>query len=492
MKTKPLPYNEKMKPLLMNISSLLAMTMLIAGSVLAGDGKKAAEKPNILFVFADDHAYDSVGMMSDGYVKTPTIDKLASEGVYFERAYNMGSWYPAVCVASRTMLSTGRSVWRAKQLFNSKQLSSQPTWSQRMQKAGYSTFFVGKWHVKHLNPKKLFDQWGTVRPGMPRTRDDHWRPVEGKEDTWSPTDTALDGYWEGGKHWSEVTADETIAYLKQRGAAEDGKPFFAYVSFNAPHDPRQSPQEYLDLYPVESVPLPKSFMPSYPYTKDIGVWGIRGETLAPRPRTEFAVKTHRREYYALISHMDAQLGRILAELDKQGMRENTVIIYSADQGLSVGNHSFFCKQSMYEHSLAVPFVISGPNIPKGVRSKQRIYIQDAMPTTLELSGLPKAEYADVDFESLLPLDEKGSQGHTSPIYGGYQEKSRCIIQGDWKLMYYPAVKIFRLYNLKKDPHELFDVADNPENRPVIDKLLGILLDQQKQLGDSLPIKAKGI
>ena len=473
----------------MKRSSILALTMLIAGCTLAGDGEKAAGKPNILFLFADDHAYDSVGLMSEGYVQTPTIDKLASEGVYFERAYNMGAWGGAVCVASRTMLNTGRSVWQAKQLFNSKQLSSKPTWSQRMKKAGYFTFFAGKWHVKHLDPKKLFDDLGTVRPGMPRTRDDKWRPIEGREDTWSPTDTALDGYWEGGQHWSEVTADETIAYLKQRGEAEDGKPFFAYVAFNAPHDPRQSPQEYLDLYPVESVPLPKSFMPSYPYTKEIGVWGIRGEKLAPRPRTEFAVKTHRREYYALISHLDAQLARILAELDKQGMRENTVIIYSADHGLSLGNHSFFAKQSMYDHSLAAPLIISGPNMPKGVRSKQRVYIQDVMPTTLELGGLLKADYADVEFESLLPLDKNGSQGHTRPIYGGYQGRSRCIIKGDWKLMYYPAVKIFRLYNLKEDPNELSDVVTNPENKPIIKKLLGILKDEQQRLGDTLLIES---
>ncbi|MBB2496860.1 sulfatase-like hydrolase/transferase [Aquipseudomonas ullengensis] len=193
------------------------------------------------------------------------------------------------------------------------------------------------------------------------------------------------------------------------------------VAFNAPHDPRQPPQKYLVLYPLESAPLPSSFMPSYPHTKQMGIWDIRAETLAPRPRTEFAIKVHRREYYALISHMDAQISRILGELKNQGMSDNTVIIYTADNGLSIGNNSFMAKQSMYDHSLASPLIISGPKIPKGIQSNQRIYIQDIMPTTLEISDLVKSDFADVDFDSLLPLNQHATQKHSSPIYGAYMD-----------------------------------------------------------------------
>lgn len=444
---------------------------------------KAAEQYNILFLFADDHAYEAVGLMSDGYVQTPTIDRLASEGVYIERAYNMGAWSGAVCVASRTMLNTGTSLWNSKRLFKSKEISNQVLWSQRMQSAGYKTFFAGKWHVKGREVEPLFESLGTIRPGMPQTEGDHNRPVEGKVDTWSSSDATREGYWSGGKHWSEVTADDTIEFLKQRGRATDENPFFAYVAFNAPHDPRQSPQEYLDRYPVESVPLPKSFMPSYPYAKQIGCWNVRAEGMAPRPRTERAVKTHRREYYALISHLDTQLGRILDALKEQGLYENTVIIYTADHGLSLGNHSFMAKQSMYDHSLASPFIISGPQIPKGVRSKERIYIQDVVPTTLELAGQSKSDYADLEFESLLPLGEDGSTGHSAPIYGAFKDLSRCIVHDQWKLIYYVDVGKIRLFNLEKDPNELSDVSDNPENQAIIESLLEILVAQQKKLGD---------
>ncbi|MEO0795174.1 MAG: sulfatase-like hydrolase/transferase [Verrucomicrobiota bacterium] len=451
--------------------------------VLSPVGLSAAERYNILFLFADDHAYDSIGLMTDGYVQTPTMDTLASTGVYFERAYNMGSWSGAVCVASRTMLNTGRSLWNAKRLQKGNQLLKHKSWSQRLQSAGYRTFFAGKWHVKGYDPEQLFEFCGTIRPGMPSTDGDHNRPIEGVADRWSASDLMLEGYWEGGKHWSVVTADETIEFLQNYGRDNDGKPFFAYVAFNAPHDPRQSPQSYLDRYPVESVPLPHSFMESYPYTNQIGVWNVRAERMAPRPRTEFAIKTHRREYYALISHLDTQLGRIIDTLKEEGLYENTVIIYTADHGLSLGNHSFMAKQSMYDHSLASPFIIAGPEIPKGVRSKQRIYIQDVVPTTLEIAGQSRSDYADIEFESLLPLGRDGSSGHTVPIYGGYKNLSRCIVHGQWKLIYYTNVDKFRLFDLETDPNELMDVSDLPENRAVIERLSKILMMQQKTLGD---------
>ena len=459
--------------------------VIIAGLIFAliGTTSIAEERPNILFLFADDHAYDATGLMSEGYVQTPTIDKIASEGVYYQRAYNMGAWNAPVCAASRSMLNTGKSLWNTKRLFDNKHLSSHYSWSQRLHNAGYTTFFAGKWHVSGYDPKQLFDYTGTIRPGMPATKGDSNRPVQDQEDTWSPSNPELEGYWKGGKHWSEVTADETIDFLKQRGSAGDSKPFFAYVAFNAPHDPRQSPQKYLDLYPLKSVPLPPSFMPSYPYTKQMGIWDIRAETLAPRPRTEFAIKVHRREYYALISHMDAQISRILEELKNQGMSDNTVIIYTADNGLSIGNHSFMAKQSMYDYSLASPLIISGPNIPKGIQSNQRIYIQDIMPTTLEIAGLAKSEFADVDFDSLLPLNQHATQKHSSPIYGAYMDFSRCVIKGKWKLIYYPKASRYRLFNLESDPHELSDLAHDPANKALIQELFSTLSSLQSELGD---------
>lgn len=106
------------------------------------------------------------------------------------------------------------------------------------------------------------------------------------------------------------------------------------------------------MYAVDTVPLPPAFMPSYPYSKQIGTYNVWAEHMAPRPRTEFAIKTHRKEYYALISHLDQKIGRVLDKLEQLDLDDNTYIVFTSDHGLSLGNHSFMAKQSMYEHSLA--------------------------------------------------------------------------------------------------------------------------------------------
>ena len=177
---------------------------------------------------------------------------------------------------------------------------------------------------------KCFDVARHVRPGMPNTvKSSYNRPPAQGKDPWSPTDTSLGGFWEGGRHWSAVTADDAIDFL---GESKAGKqPAFFYVAFNAPHDPRQSPQEFLDRYPIERIAIPKPFLPEYPYAEAIGAGKqLRDEKLAPFPRTERAVAVHRREYYAIMTHLDAQIGRILKALDASGKAENTWIFFTAD------------------------------------------------------------------------------------------------------------------------------------------------------------------
>ena len=450
-------------------------------------------KPNILFLFADDMVYDAFGKVSNSYIKTPNIDKLAERGVHFTRAYNMGAWNGVVCAASRTQLNAGVTLWHAKALAGAKNkkntvIPKVTPWSERLKNAGYHTYMTGKWHVKTMDTKAIFDQVGTERPGMPGSKgaNQKHRPVEGKPDTWDAADESLEGFWKGGTHWSVVTANETIDYLDQRSKAKDNKPFFAYIAFNAPHDPRQSPQTYLDMYPVKDVPLPPAFMPSYPYSKQTGTYDIRAEHMAPRPRTEYAIKVHRREYYALITHLDEQIGRILDKLEQSGMAENTYIVFTADHGLSVGNHSFMAKQSMYDHSLAAPLIMVGPNLPKNKTSNQRLYIQDIVPTTLDWA---KADKTGVEFTSINI--NKGGQltRNEQAIYGGYKELSRCIIQDSWKLMVYPTVPKLRLFDLKNDPHELNDLADNANYQNKIKQLAKVLTAEQQRLDDKLDLTA---
>jgi arylsulfatase A-like enzyme len=448
----------------------------------------ASPKPNILFIFADDQSYETIGAHGNPEVKTPHLDRLATSGVSFTNAYNMGGWNGAVCVASRAMLNTGRMVWRAHAAESRfKQSAARgEMWSQLLKKAGYETFLTGKWHVK-LKPETIFDHVVHPRPGMPnQTPAGYNRPTEGKLDVWSPYDQSFEGFWKGGKHWSEVLADDAEAFLNR--AAQSDAPFFMYLAFNAPHDPRQAPKRYVDMYPQETVRVPVSYRPLYPYKDAIGCGpGLRDEKLAPFPRSEYAVRVNRQEYYAIISHMDAQIGRILAALEKTGQKDNTYILYSADHGLACGHHGLLGKQNMYDHSMKPPLIVVGPDIPKNERREALVYLQDIMATTLDLADVAKPEY--VEFNSLLPLiaDAKRASAYDA-IYGCYQaDLQRMIRIGNMKLIVYPHVKRLRLYDLKADPLELDDLSGNPQYWKTVRRMFTQLVQLQREMDDALDL-----
>lgn len=448
-----------------------------------------AAPPNILFLFADDQCYETISALGHTDIETPNLDRLVQRGTTFTHAYNMGSWSGAVCVASRTMLITGRSVWRANALYNAtdQERLAGRLWPQMMARAGYATYFTGKWHIQ-TDAAKVFEVAKHIRAGMPKdTAEGYNRPPLGQLDAWSPSDPKFGGYWAGGKHWSEVVGDDAVEFL---GAAkQSAKPFFMYVAFNAPHDPRQSPQEYVAKYPLERIAVPKNFLPVYPYQDAIGCSPeLRDEKLGPFPRTKHAVQVHRQEYYALITHLDAQIGRILDALEKSGQADKTWIFFTADHGLAVGHHGLFGKQNMYDHSLRVPFVVVGPGAKANAKIAAPIYLQDVMATALELAGVPKPE--QVEFHSLLPL----LRGEKSPaareaIYGAYLELQRAVIHDRWKLILYPKARVARLYHLAADADEMNDLAADPAHADRRHALFQRLLALQKELADALDLTA---
>lgn len=450
---------------------------------------QAAKKPNILFLFADDQCYETIRAYGHTDIETPNLDRLASRGVTFTRAYNMGSWSGAVCVASRAMLTTGRYLWRANKVARNAEKERQAGrfWPEYMKKAGYETYFTGKWHVR-ANPNKAFDHAAHVRGGMPRqTPQGYNRPKSITDDNWKPWDKKFGGFWQGGKHWSEVVADDTVGFLKH--ASKHDKPFFMYIAFNAAHDPRQAPKSYVDKYPLDRIKVPVNYLDEYPHKDGIGCSAtLRDEKLAPFPRTKYAVKVHRQEYYALITHMDAQIGRILDALEKTGQAENTWIFFTADHGLAVGHHGLLGKQNLYDHSVRVPFCVVGPGVPKGEKRAQPIYLQDTMATSLELAGVKKPKH--VEFHSLLPLikDAQAKSPYRS-VYGAYLQLQRSVIHDGWKLILYPKIKKARLYHVEKDTHELHDLAGDSEQLPRMKKLFARLLELQQETGDKLDLKS---
>ena len=458
-----------------------------AALLLSSCGSRKAT-PNILFVLADDQCFNTIHELGNPEVITPTLDELAREGTCFSTVYNMGGWHGAICVASRTMFNTGRFLWRAQAMENHlDSLAGQgELWSKEMERLGYDTYMTGKWHV-NIQPPDIFHQVGSVRGGMPgQVPEMYDRPLNEEDWDWTPWDTAFGGFWEGGIHWSEVVAEETMAFLDQSAQSEN--PFFMYVAFNAPHDPRQSPREFVDMYPLENISLPANYLPEYPYKDSMGCSAtLRDEKLAPFPRTEYAVKVHRQEYYAIISHMDRQIGRILDHLEKTGQAENTYIFFSADHGLAVGQHGFMGKQNMYDHSLRPPMLVVGPDVPKNQRKDMPVYLQDIMATTLDYAGGKVPEW--VEFHSLKSfISGESSQSAYPAVYGAYMDLQRMIRVDDYKLVVYPKAGVVRLFDLSNDPEERFDLAHSANRREQIISMFGQLEKLQEEMGDTLNLR----
>jgi arylsulfatase A-like enzyme len=417
------------------------------------------------------------------------------------------------------MMISGRHIWRANEFrqnwVKKDSAAYQKSWGKLMEGAGYDTYMTGKWHV-NAPAEAIFQTVRHVRPGMPGdawdgetnrqirevvgkekingrlvTMDDvlpvgYNRPKDENDDSWSASDTAFGGFWEGGKHWSEVLKDDALDFIEM--AKSKDNPFFMYLAFNAPHDPRQAPQEYLDMYPLENISVPKSFLPEYPDKELIGNGrGLRDEALGPYPRTEYAVKVHTKEYYAIITHLDAQIGKILDALEESGKMDNTYVFFSADHGLSVGRHGLLGKQSMYDHSVRPPLMVMGPDIPKGQKINNDIYLQDIMATSLELAGVEKPDY--VEFKSFLSQAKGTSaEGNYEEIYGAYTQTQRMIRKDGYKLIVYPKAERVLLFDMEKDPEEITNLAEEEGQKERVKEMFSELQALQIEKEDPLELE----
>ncbi len=490
------------------LTPLLALPIVAALPSCGNSSKRAAlvEKPNILFIFADDFCYNCLGSSGLDNISTPNLDRLRASGTHFTHTFNQGGWNGAISAASRAMIITGENLWTAARHSNYIPELQQPknwptdvaqlesadlvpfntSWPEYMNQAGYETYITGKWHVG-ITPDDVFDHVKNIRGGMPDQAADCYNRLflEGVEDKWQPYDSSYGGFWKGGKHWSEVAKDDAVEYIDMASQSED--PFFMYVAFNAPHDPRQAPKEYVDMYPLDEISMPDNFLPLYPYKDSIGCWtSLRDERLAPFPRTERSVKVNRQEYYALISHLDAQIGDILDALEKSGKMENTYIMFTADHGIAIGDHGFIGKQNMYDASMRVPLFLSGPGIPKGQSVDDLVYLQDVMATALDLAG--SEGLSAVDFQSLIPLalGEADAEPREA-VYGAYTGQQRSVRDKEFKMLIYPKYNLVRLFNVVEDPHEMNDLASDPAYRAKLDEMFAKFRTLQVEMEDPLDV-----
>ncbi len=467
-------------------------------SVLGAEakGSSEAQDPDILFLFVDDMTYDGIRALGERDVMTPNMDRIVQQGVSFSNTYNMGGWSGAISAASRTQLMTGLSLWNAfteqrKDSFKG-MVENELMWPQVMKQEGYKTYHTGKWHVSGVDPSTIFDEVEAVRPGMPgdnyrTTKIGYNRPLSVDDNSWLPWDKSMGGHWEGGKHWSEVQADLLIGYMERN--KESKEPLFMTCAFNAPHDPRQSPEGYTDKYPIDQIALPASFQPEHPYMEQMRAGKkVRDEALAPWPRTEYAVKKHTQEYYAIITFLDEQIGRVLETLEKSGRADNTLIILAADNGLAMGKHGFLGKQSLYEHSVRIPLVISGCGLPKGESRDQMVYLQDLVPTVYDLVGIDKPK--NVEFTSLLDIAKnKREDSHYDYVYCAYVDKQRMIKDDRYKLFIIKDAKKCYLFDLKKDPNEMNNLYGDPKYKKVVDRLFAAYREYESNYNDKHKLPA---
>ena len=453
----------------------LLSVLLITGMTTACGAD--SERPNILFILTDDQGYIDTGAYGNQVVNTPNIDRLAAQGTTFTQVFNQGSWSPAVCAPSRAMINTGRNLYHTGMNDEAVKGSARPAyplWGETFRQAGYETFMTGKWHVSKGALLRSFSKGKAVFTGG--MTHNHYNA--GMVDIDSKTGTLSEVY-PSGKHTSELIADAAVEYLQE--SSDSDKPFMMYVGFLAPHDARQSPQEFVNKYPAEKIPLPENFM--LQHSVDQGDFWVRDEILLDIPRNGKEVQGFIGEYYAMVEHADVQIGRILDALEASGQLDNTVVIFTADHGLAVGRHGLLGKQNQYDHSVRVPFIVAGKGVPEGKKVRGNFYLNSLFPTTAEMAGIQVPN--SVQAESFLPvLHGKQDQVHQY-IYGAYRHYQRMIRDDNYKLVYYPLIGITQLFDLNKDPNELNNLAAYPEHAERLANMQNALQAEMQKLDDPL-------
>lgn len=413
-----------------------------------GNPQASARRPNVLFLFSDDQRADTIRAVGNRHIQTPNLDRLVERGTVFGRAYCMGGHHGAVCMPSRAMLLTGRSLFRIREDF-----AGTPSWPEQFAAAGYATFITGKWHNGPQALARVFASGEAIFLGG-MTDPNAARLVDLVPATAAGESARLTSPRKTEKHSVERFADAAIAFL---GKQDANRPFLCYVAFNAPHDPCIVPEDFAIRYDAAQIPLPRNYLPLHPF--DNGELRVRDEKLLPWPRTEADVRANLAAYYRAVSFVDAQVGRILDELDRRGLADNTIVVFASDHGLAVGSHGLLGKQNLYEHSTRAPLVLAGPGIERQRRSDALCYLFDVFATLGDLCGVAPPE--GNEGQSLRPILAGGNESARREIYTAYRDVQRAVCDDRWKLVRYPKIDKTQLFDLADDPEEARDLAGDP-------------------------------
>lgn len=445
-----------------------------------------AERPNVLLLVSDDQRPDTIHALGNDIIRTPTLDRLVAEGSAFTRA----TCANPICTPSRAEILTGCTGFRCGVVdFGGKIDPQLPTMSGWFSEAGYSTAYVGKWHNDGRPTERGYDfTRGLFRGGGGKfakpTTDYAGRPTTGYTG-WIFQDDERNLFPEKGVGLTpDISRHFADAAIEVINAAE-AKPLFLHVNFTAPHDPLMLPPKWEAAYKLSDMQLPANFLPQHPF--DHGNFDGRDENLFKWPRTPEETRREIAAYYAVISHMDEQIGRVITALKESGQLDNTIIVFSSDHGLGVGSHGLRGKQNMYEHTIGVPLIMRGPGIPAGKQFATQCYLRDVFPTLCDVAGI-SGTAGRVDGKSLLPV-LNGTATQIHPFITGYfRDVQRMIRTEEWKYIEYPAANQTQLFHLTEDPNETLDLSGDPNTLETQKRLAGQMRDWFRARGDRVYLR----
>ncbi len=464
------------------VTVLTCVVVSLGAIVFSATARAEAKRPNVIFIFSDDHAAQAISAYGSKVNKTPHIDRLAKEGVLFRNCFCTNS----ICGPSRAVILTGKhSHLNGFRTNRDRFDGSQQTFPKLLQTAGYQTAMIGKWHLKS-------DPTGF----------DYWRVLIGQGPYYNPPMSTPDGRVNHTGYTTSIITDLGLEWLKSGRDAT--KPFMLMLQHKAPHRNWQPGPGYLDMYDDVKIPEPATLFDDWAHRtsaaktqtmtvarhlsandlklttpknltpKQLAAWkaaydpknaAFKAANLEGDDLVRWKYQRYMKDYLRCVAAVDDGIGQVLACLDETGLAENTIVIYSSDQGFYLGEHGWFDKRWMYEESLRMPFLVRWPGVIRaGTENRDLVQNLDFAPTFLELAGVDKP--ADMQGESLVPLLRgEQSKGWRESIYYHYYEfpgahsvrRHYGVRTQRHKLIKYYGIDEWELFDLDKDPDELRSV-----------------------------------
>jgi arylsulfatase A-like enzyme len=500
--------------------SLIALVTVIATLLVlphAAPAQPQPSRPNILFIITDDHAYQAISAYGSKLNQTPNIDRLAREGVRFDRCYVTNS----ICAPSRATILTGKYSHKNGHYDNYSEFDGgQTTFPKLLRAGGYQTALIGKWHLK--SDPTGFDHWD-ILPGQGK----YYRP-----DFTSPAGkVAIPGYV------TDIITGKADQWLRRE--RDPQRPFLLMVQHKAPHRPWDPAAEKLTKYADQDLPEPKTLFDDYATrgkaardaemridqmnpTTDLKLWdandpdrtwlynhmtpderaawerhvdprldAFRQANPTGQARTRWFYQLYIKDYLRCVDSVDEGIGRLLKTLDELNLADNTIVVYTSDQGFYLGEHGWFDKRFMYEQSLRTPLVVRWPGVVRPATGEQRIVSNvDFAQTFLEAARVPSPN--DMQGRSLLPILRGGAPADwRRAFYYHYYEgverdhkvcKHEGVTTGRAKLIHFYPLNEWEMYDLENDPDELNNIYGRAEHAELQKELTAELERLRRELG----------